>query len=101
MSMVVIKNCPDYTSTMMTNLMKVDLQAGAGSLLLMKVLLKVNLIGPKPSDSAAITHAEFVRALLNAQGPSLHRGSVTAPRTIAGIAPTAREPGDLGIAGSS
>ena len=29
-----------------------------------KVLLKVNLIGPKPSDSAAVTHAEFVRAMV-------------------------------------
>jgi len=29
-----------------------------------KVLLKVNLIGPKPSESAAVTHAEFVRAMV-------------------------------------
>jgi uncharacterized protein (DUF362 family) len=29
-----------------------------------KVLLKVNLIGPKSSDSAAVTHAEFVRAMV-------------------------------------
>lgn len=30
----------------------------------MKVLLKVNLIGPKASDSAAITHSDFVRAIV-------------------------------------
>lgn len=30
----------------------------------MKVLLKVNLIGPKPSESAAITNCEFVRAVI-------------------------------------
>lgn len=30
----------------------------------MNVLLKVNLIGPLPSESAAVTHAEFVRALI-------------------------------------
>ena len=29
----------------------------------MTVLLKVNLIGPKTSDTAAITHSEFVRAI--------------------------------------
>jgi len=30
----------------------------------MNVLLKVNLIGPMPSGSAAVTHSEFVRAVI-------------------------------------
>jgi uncharacterized protein (DUF362 family) len=57
----------------------------------MKVLLKVNLIGPKPPESAAVTHCEFVRAIgriLKASGCEVWIGD-SAGGAIAGIAPTA------------
>jgi uncharacterized protein (DUF362 family)/Pyruvate/2-oxoacid:ferredoxin oxidoreductase delta subunit len=58
----------------------------------MKVLLKVNLIGPKSSDSAAVTHCEFVRAvgrILKKRGCEVWIGD-SAGGAIAGIAPTAK-----------
>lgn len=58
----------------------------------MKVLLKVNLIGPKSSDSAAVTHCEFVRAvgrILKGRGCEVWVGD-SAGGAIAGIAPTAK-----------
>jgi uncharacterized protein (DUF362 family)/Pyruvate/2-oxoacid:ferredoxin oxidoreductase delta subunit len=58
----------------------------------MKVLLKVNLIGPKSSDSAAVTHCEFVRAvgrILKSRGCEVWIGD-SAGGAIAGIAPTAK-----------
>ncbi len=58
----------------------------------MKVLLKVNLIGPKTSDSAAVTHCEFVRAItiiLNSKQCTVWIGD-SAGGAIAGIAPTAK-----------
>ena len=58
----------------------------------MKVLLKVNLIGPKNSESAAITHSEFVRALtriLKDKGCQVWIGD-SAGGAIAGIAPTGK-----------
>jgi uncharacterized protein (DUF362 family) len=58
----------------------------------MKVLLKVNLIGPKGPETAAVTHCEFVRALtriLKARGCEVWIGD-SAGGAIAGIAPTAR-----------
>jgi len=57
-----------------------------------KVLLKVNLIGPKKSESAAITHSEFVRALiriLKQRGCEVWIGD-SSGGAIAGIAPTAK-----------
>jgi len=57
-----------------------------------KVLLKVNLIGPKSSDSAAVTHSEFVRAvarILKQQGCEVWIGD-SSGGAIAGIAPTAK-----------
>ncbi len=54
------------------------------------VLLKVNLIGPKPSESAAVTHCEFVRAMvriLKARGCTVWVGD-SAGGAIGGIAPT-------------
>lgn len=56
------------------------------------VLLKVNLIGPKPSDSAAVTHAEFVRAMvriLKGRDCNVWIGD-SSGGAIAGIAPTAQ-----------
>lgn len=67
MSKVVFNDCQNY------NIKNVIEKIDSGIELLggwdafvkpgMKVLLKVNLIGPKPPESAAITHCECVRAL--------------------------------------
>lgn len=64
----------------------------------MKVLLKVNLIGPKNSESAAITHSEFVRAIvriLKGKGCEVWIGD-SSGGAIAGIAPTG---GSLKVSG--
>ncbi len=56
-----------------------------------KVLLKVNLIGPKTSESAAVTHSEFTRAMvriLKQRGCEVWIGD-SSGGAIAGIAPTA------------
>ena len=56
------------------------------------VLLKVNLIGPKASDTAAVTHAEFVRAIvriLRGRNCTVWIGD-SSGGAIGGIAPTAR-----------
>lgn len=55
-----------------------------------RVLLKVNLIGPKSSDSAAITHSEFTRAIariLKDLGCTVWIGD-SSGGAIAGMAPT-------------
>ena len=93
---VIIKNCDSY------NLELLKSQISAGMSLLggwgkfispgMKVLLKVNLIGPKSPESGAVTHAQFVRALtqlLQEQGCIVWIGD-SAGGAIAGIAPTAQ-----------
>ena len=57
-----------------------------------KVLLKPNLIGAKPSESAAVTHSEFVRAvtrILKQRGCTVWIGD-SAGGALAGIAPTVR-----------
>lgn len=54
------------------------------------VLLKVNLIGPKPPESGAITHSQFVRALtriLKSKGCTVWIGD-SSGGAIAGISPT-------------
>lgn len=96
MTKVIIGECKDY------NLTNLELKLNAGMEMLggwgklispgMKVLLKVNLIGPKTPDTAAITHQEFVRALtriLKGLGCQVWIGD-SAGGAIAGIAPTAR-----------
>ena len=96
LSKVVINECSDYA------LESVAEAINSGMALLggweafikpgMKVLLKVNLIGPKPPESAAVTHCEFVRALtriLNQKGCTVWIGD-SAGGAIAGIAPTAQ-----------
>ena len=96
MSKVVISDCNEY------NLEHQTLKLNAGIALLggwekyvspgMKVLLKVNLIGPKAPETAAITHPEFVRALvriLKGLGCAVWIGD-SSGGAIAGIAPTAR-----------
>lgn len=57
-----------------------------------QVLLKVNMIGPKTADSAAVTHPEFVRAMiriLKAKNCTVWIGD-SSGGAIAGIAPTAK-----------
>jgi len=57
-----------------------------------KVLLKVNLIGPLTSDTAAVTHSEFVRAMvriLKDRNCEVWIGD-SSGGAIAGIAPTAQ-----------
>ncbi len=57
-----------------------------------KVLLKVNLIGPMGSDTAAVTHAEFVRAMvriLKNLDCTVWIGD-SSGGAIAGVAPTAQ-----------
>ena len=96
MSTVVINDCPDYALTKVIDKLEkgIDLLGGWRQFIApgMKVLLKVNLIGPKPPDSAAITHAEFVRALTRILKD--HHCDVwigdSSGGAIAGIAPTAR-----------
>ncbi len=58
----------------------------------MKVLLKVNLISPKKSETAAVTHSEFVRALtrlLINQECTVWIGD-SSGGTISGMSPTAK-----------
>ncbi len=96
MSKVVISECQDYrlARVMDTIEKQVGLLGGWNKFIApgMKVLLKVNLIGPKAPDSAAITHPEFVRALtkiLKDHGCTVWIGD-SSGGAIAGIAPTAR-----------
>lgn len=56
------------------------------------MLLKVNLIGPKTSETAAVTHAEFVRAMiriLKGKNCNVWIGD-SSGGAIAGVAPTAQ-----------
>ncbi|NLB17404.1 MAG: DUF362 domain-containing protein, partial [Syntrophomonadaceae bacterium] len=94
MTEVIIKNCATYD----VNLIKSHLEAGIELLggwerfisPGMQVLLKVNLIGPMASDTAAVTHSEFVRALTQIL---IERECIvwigdSSGGAIAGIAPT-------------
>jgi uncharacterized protein (DUF362 family)/NAD-dependent dihydropyrimidine dehydrogenase PreA subunit len=96
MSKVVIKDCADYQLSSLKTQMNAGIAALGGweSFVSpgMTVLLKVNLIGPKKPDTAAVTHAEFVRALtqlLKEQGCTVWIGD-SSGGAIAGIAPTAQ-----------
>lgn len=94
MSKVVINECENYN---IENVIKkinsgIELLGGWDAFVKpgMKVLLKVNLIGPKTPESAAVTHCEFVRALtriLKQKGCTVWIGD-SAGGAIAGIAPT-------------
>ena len=96
MSKIVIKNCPSYDQeTLIPVLHSVLKEAGGWDRYIKSgdtVLLKVNLIGPKPADSGAVTHPDFVRALtkiLHEKGCRVWIGD-SAGGAIAGIAPTGR-----------
>jgi len=95
MSKVIIKDCNDYNLDNQKKQINdgIELIGGWDKFVLpgMKVLLKVNLIGPKTSDSAAITHSEFVRALIQIL---MEKNCIvwigdSSGGAIAGIAPTA------------
>lgn len=96
MSKVIVQECKDYElETVMEKINSaVDMLGGWDKFVKPqdKVLLKVNLIGPKSSKSAAVTHAEFVRALvriLKSRDCEVWIGD-SSGGAIAGIAPTAQ-----------
>jgi uncharacterized protein (DUF362 family)/Pyruvate/2-oxoacid:ferredoxin oxidoreductase delta subunit len=96
MSKVVIQECNNYE---LYNLIEkinlgIDFLGGWEKFIRpgMTVLLKVNLISPRSSESAAITHCEFVRALiqiLRGKGCEVWIGD-SSGGAIAGNAPTGR-----------
>ncbi|MCL6591088.1 MAG: DUF362 domain-containing protein [Firmicutes bacterium] len=94
MSKVVIKDCEDYQVDRLISAINGGMaELGGWDQYIrpgMKALLKVNLIGPKTSESAAVTHKEFVRALariLKSRGCIVWVGD-SAGGAIAGVAPT-------------
>ena len=96
MSKVIIQECKDYSINEVIVKINNGIEILGGWDKFVKignvVLLKVNLIGPKSSDSAAVTHSEFVRALtriLKSRGCTVWIGD-SSGGAIAGIAPTAQ-----------
>lgn len=96
MTRVVIKECAQYDLGLIKKQIETGIKLLGGWERFispgMKVLLKVNLIGPKTSDSGAITHERFVRALiqiLKKQGCIVWIGD-SSGGAIGGIAPTAQ-----------
>ena len=96
MSKVIIQECKDYSVDDVMVKINNGIEKLGGWDNFVKpgntVLLKVNLIGPKTSDSASVTHSEFVRALtriLIARGCIVWIGD-SSGGAIAGIAPTAQ-----------
>ena len=96
MSKVIIQECKSYDlETMIAKInAAIDLLGGWDQFVKPqdRVLLKVNLIGPKTSETAAVTHSEFVRALvriLKGKECEVWIGD-SSGGAIAGIAPTAQ-----------
>ena len=96
MSKVIIQECKDYSPDDVIDKINSGIEKLGGWDIFVKkgnvVLLKVNLIGPKTSDSAAITHSKFVRALtkiLIKRGCTVWIGD-SSGGAIAGISPTAQ-----------
>ena len=96
MSKVIIKECDSYnTNTVIEKINSgMELIGGWEAFVKpgMKVLLKVNLIGPKTSETASVTHCEFVRAItkiLKKMDCTVWIGD-SSGGAIAGIAPTAQ-----------
>lgn len=103
MSKVVIKECGNYNLDLMTKCINEGMETLGGWDKYVyrgaKVLLKVNLIGPKTSDSGAITHCEFTRVItkiLKQKGCTVWIGD-SSGGAIAGMAPTAQSFGISGI----
>jgi uncharacterized protein (DUF362 family)/NAD-dependent dihydropyrimidine dehydrogenase PreA subunit len=96
MSKVIIQECKDYVLEDIMEKINDGIEKLGGWDLFVKpgdtVLLKANLIGPKASDTAAVTHSEFVRAItriLKERGCNVWIGD-SSGGAIAGIAPTAQ-----------
>lgn len=96
MSRVIIQECKNYDLDNLILKINDGIEKLGGWNSIVKpgntVLLKVNLIGPKSSESAAITHSEFVRAMvriLKSLGCIVWIGD-SSGGAIAGIAPTAQ-----------
>jgi len=96
MSKVIIQECESYDiNTVIKKINSgMDLIGGWAAFVKpgMKVLLKVNLIGPKTSETASVTHSEFVRAItriLKKMDCTVWIGD-SSGGAIAGIAPTAQ-----------
>lgn len=96
MNRIVVKKCNSYDlDALITVINKaVDELGGWDNFIKPKdtVLLKVNLIGPKTGDSGAVTHPEFVRAIVRILREKDCRVWIgdSAGGAIAGIAPTGR-----------
>lgn len=95
MSRVIIQECKDYIIEDIKMKINDGIEKLGGWDRFVKrgdtVLLKINLIGPKTADSAAVTHSEFVRALasiLKSKGCIVWIGD-SSGGAIAGISPTA------------
>lgn len=96
MAKVIISQCNEYNPDLLAEKINygIDLLGGWDKFVSpgMTVLLKVNLIGPKSPETAAVTHPEFVRAIvriLKGLGCAVWIGD-SSGGAIAGIAPTAR-----------
>jgi len=96
MVQVIIKDCSEYRLDLIKEKIAegMELLGGWDRFVSpgMTVLLKVNLIGPKSSDTAAVTHKEFIRALtqiLKSRGCTVWIGD-SSGGAIGGVAPTAR-----------
>lgn len=96
MSKVIIKECNEYNADEIITKINDGIEKLGGWESFLNpgdtVLLKVNLIGPKTSETAAVTHSEFVRAVVRV----LKKFNCTvwigdsSGGAIAGIAPTAQ-----------
>ena len=94
MSKVIVKKCSDYENDRVKLAILEGLNPLGGLSNYIKegskVLLKINLIGPKKADRAATTHPEFVRAvgqLVKEHGAEVYVGD-SSGGAIAGMAPT-------------
>ncbi|MFY9500576.1 MAG: DUF362 domain-containing protein [bacterium] len=104
MSRVVVLDCAEYSVPVIKERLNagIELLGGWGSFVSagMKVLLKVNLIGPEAPETGAITHPEFVRALvqiLRDLGCVVWIGD-SSGGAIGGIAPTGKSFAVSGLA---
>ena len=96
MEKVIVQECESYEVDRIINIINNGIKELGGWSEFVKpldrVLLKVNLIGPKPPESASLTHFEFVRAIvriLRALECEVWIGD-SSGGAIAGIAPTAQ-----------
>ncbi len=96
MSKVIVQECKNYDLETIVEKINAAVESLGGWDKFVKpqdkVLLKVNLIGPKSSETAAVTHSEFVRAMvkiLKGKNCDVWIGD-SSGGAIAGVAPTAQ-----------